>query len=253
MLSFSDAQLQVLFATYMWPFMRCLAMVQTAPVFGHRAIPQRVKISLAFMLAVIIGPAVPPNSIIDPFSGTGILMVLQQFIVGAALGFGLRVVFAAFELAGDLIGLQMGLGFASFLDPQRNAPSPILATFLMLTATCVFMSIDGHLTLIVTLVESFNTIPVGPSPLASIDWMRMAGLGTLVFSSGVQIALPVMGSVLALNIALGFISRSAPQLSIFNIGFAITLIAGMLALWITLGAMAGPISRITSMGVPYLR
>lgn len=253
MLSFSDADLQLLFATYMWPFMRCMAMVQTAPVFGHRAIPQRVKIALAFMLAVIIGPAIPVNSVIDPFSGAGILMVMQQFVVGAAIGFGLRVVFAAFELAGDLIGLQMGLGFAAFLDPQRNSPSPVLSTFLMLTATLVFMMNDGHLTLIVTLVESFNTIPVGPSPLAAIDWMRMAMLGSLVFSSGVQIALPVLGSVLALNIALGFISRSAPQLSIFNIGFAITLLAGMLALWVTLGAMAGPIARITEMGVPYLR
>jgi flagellar biosynthetic protein FliR len=252
-LSFSDAELQLLFATYMWPFMRCLAMVQTAPVFSHRAIPQRVKLGLAIMLAVIIGPTVQSQAVIDPFSGAGILMVVQQFVVGAAIGFGLRVVFAAFELAGDLMGLQMGLGFASFLDPARNAPSPVLATFLMLTATLVFMSIDGHLTLIVTLVESFNTIPVGPSPLASIDWMRMAGLGSLVFSSGLQLALPVMGSVLMLNIALGFISRSAPQLSIFNIGFAITLLAGMGALWVSLGAMAGPISRITSMGVPYLR
>jgi flagellar biosynthetic protein FliR len=252
-LSFSDTEVQLLFATYMWPFMRCLAMVQTAPVFSHRAIPQRVKLALAFMLAVIIGPAVGAQSVVDPFSGAGILMVVQQFVVGAAIGFGLRVVFAAFELAGDLIGLQMGLGFASFLDPARNAPSPVLATFLMLTATLVFMSIDGHLTLIVTLVESFTTIPVGPSPLAAIDWMRMAHLGTLVFSSGVQLALPVMGSVLMLNIALGFISRSAPQLSIFNIGFAITLMAGMLALWVTLGAMVGPISRITTMGVPYLR
>lgn len=253
MLSFSDAELQLLFATYMWPFMRCLAMVQTAPVFSHRAIPQRVKLGLAVLLAVIIGPALPTTAVIDPFSGAGILMVVQQFVVGAAIGFGLRVVFAAFELAGDLMGLQMGLGFASFLDPARNAPSPVLSTFLMLTATLVFMSVDGHLTLIVTLVESFNAIPVGPSPLAAIDWMRMATLGSLVFSSGVQLALPVMGSVMMINIALGFVSRSAPQLSIFNIGFAITLLAGMLALWVSLGAMAGPISRITTMGVPYLK
>ncbi len=251
MLSFSDAELQQLFALYMWPFLRCLALVQTAPVFGHRMVPQRIRISLALLLTILIAPNVP-TAVIDPFSGQGMLLVFQQFAIGACMGFGLRVVFSAFEIAGDLIGLQMGLGFAAFLDPQRNSPSPILATFLMLVATLVFMANDGHLMLIVTLAESFTALPIAPAPLTGIDWMRMAGLGAMIFSLGVQIALPVLASVLALNIGLGFISRSAPALNIFNIGFAITLIAGILGLWLTLGAMAGLIARVTGVGVPYL-
>lgn len=252
MLSFTDADIHAAIAALLWPFVRTLALVQTAPVFGHRAVPQRVKVGLALLISFLVAPAVPPAPV-DAFSGTGLLLLLQQIIVGAAMGFGLRAVFAAFELAGDLVGLQMGLGFASFLDPQRGAPSPLLANFLMLSAMLAFLATDGHLTLLLTLGDSFRIIPVTPHPLDNLDWMRLANLGTIVFAGGLQIALPVLAAVLSINIALGFVSRSAPQLNIFNLGFAVTLLAGLLLLWLTFSVLAGPMERIVGIAVPYFK
>ena len=252
MISFTDAQVHAAIASLLWPFIRVLALVQTAPIFGHRAVPQRAKIGLALMVTLLIAPLTTAHPV-DAFSAEGLLLLLQQIIIGASLGFGLRAIFAAFEMAGDLIGLQMGLGFASFLDPQRNAPSPLLSTFLMLSAMLVFLATDGHLTLLMTLGESFQVLPIAPEPLSGLDWIRLAGLGTIVFSAGVQIALPVLAAVLALNIALGFLSRSAPQLNIFSLGFAITLLAGLLLMWLALGVMAGPMERITGIPIPYFK
>lgn len=250
MFTISEAELLAFLTSFLWPLLRVAAMIQTAPFFGHPAIPARVKIALAVLIALVIAPLVevPP---IDPFSGAGVLLIFQQFVVGAVIGYGLRIVFAAFELAGDLIGLQMGLGFASFLDPARNAPSPLLATFLIFSATMVFIASNGHLVLIHTLVESFAAVPVAPRPFAGIDWMALAGLGVIVFAAGVQIALPVLAAVLALNIGMGFISRSAPQLSIFAVGFGFTLLGGMVMLYIALLSMAVPIERLTGLAVPY--
>lgn len=252
MISFTDFEVQAALASMLWPFVRIMALIQTAPFFGHRAVPARVKIGLALLVTMMIAPATQTYPV-DAFSAEGLMLLVQQIIIGATLGFGLRAIFAAFELAGDLIGLQMGLGFASFLDPQRNAPSPLLSTFLMMAALLVFLATDGHLTLLMTLGESFQVLPIAPSPLAGLDWIRLAGLGTIVFSAGLQIALPVLAAVLALNIALGFVSRSAPQLNIFNLGFAITLLAGMLLLWLALGVMAGTMERVTGIPVPYFK
>jgi len=251
-ISFTDAEVQAAIASLLWPFIRILALIQTAPIFGHRAVPQRAKIGLSALITILVAP-LTQAPVVDAFSATGLLLLFQQIIVGVSMGFGLRAIFGAFEMAGDLIGLQMGLGFASFLDPQRNAPSPLLSTFLMMCAMLVFLSTDGHLTLLMTLADSFTVLPIAPSPLSGLDWMKLAGLGTIVFAAGVQIALPVLAAVLALNIALGFVSRSAPQLNIFALGFAITLLAGMLLLWLALGLMAGPIERIVGIPIPYFK
>ncbi|VCU69945.1 Flagellar biosynthetic protein FliR [Pigmentiphaga humi] len=252
MLSVTDAQVHAAIAALLWPFVRTLALIQTAPVFGHRAVPQRVKIGLALLISLLVAPGIPAQPV-DAFSAAGMLLLLQQIIVGAAMGFGLRAVFAAFELAGDLVGLQMGLGFASFLDPQRGAPSPLLGTFFMLCAMLAFLSTDGHLTLLLALGESFRIIPISPHPLDNLDWMRLADLGAVMFASGLQIALPVLAAILSINIALGFVSRSAPQLNIFNLGFAVTLLAGLAVLWLTLSVLSGPTERIVGIAVPYFK
>jgi flagellar biosynthetic protein FliR len=253
MISFTDADVYALFSMLLWPFVRVLALIQTAPVFSHRVVPQRVKIGLALLISFLIAPSVPGATAVDAFSATGLMLLLQQVIVGAAMGFGLRAIFGAFELAGDLMGMQMGLGFASFIDPQRGTPSPLLSTLLFMIAMLVFLSTNTHLALLMQLSESFRLIPISPHPLANIDWMRLAGLGSIVFATGLQLALPVLAAVLSINIALGFVSRSAPQLNIFSLGFAITLLAGMLLLWLALSVMGGPMEHIVDLPVPYFK
>lgn len=252
MFSISEAAVQAALGSLLWPFVRTLTLISTAPVFGHRAIPARVKVLLSFLIALLIAPGLPAVPV-DAFSLSGLLLLLQQILVGACMGFGLRAIFASFEVAGDLIGLQMGLGFASFIDPARGTPSPLLATCFVMMAMLVFMATDGHLNLLLMLGESFSLIPISPDPLANLDWMQLAGLGAVVFALGLQIALPVLAAVLAINIAMGFMSRSAPQFSIFNLGFAITLMAGMIFLWLALGVLAVPFERVTGIAVPYFR
>src|SRR5690606_16505062 len=178
MLSFSEAAVQAALGSLLWPFVRALAMISTAPVFGHRAIPARVKVVLSLLIALLIAPSLPSVPV-DAFSLNGLLLLLQQILVGACMGFGLRAIFASFEVAGDLIGLQMGLGFASFLDPARGTPSPLLATCFVMLANLVFMATDGHLNLLFMLAESFTLIPVAAQPLAGLDWMQLAGLGAV--------------------------------------------------------------------------
>lgn len=246
MFSFTDAELQRWLGMVIWPFFRLLAFIGTAPFFSHPMILGRVKIGLAGLMAFLIAPSISSPGI-ELFSGAGILTLLQQILIGASLGFSLRIIFSLFELAGDLIGLQMGLGFASFLDPQRNAPSPILGTLLLQIAILVFLASNAHLTLLATLCESFRILPASPLQTNTLNSMKLANLGSLVFSMGLQIALPVLAATLAINLGLGILSRSAPQLNLFSLGFAITLIAGMLAIFLSLGVMVGPMQNITQM------
>lgn len=254
MFTFTDAQAYALIGGILWPFVRVLALIESAPVFSHRAVPQTFKIGLAFVISLIIAPVTPaPETLVDAFSLNGLMMLLQQIVVGASMGFGLSAIFGAFEMAGDLIGMQMGLGFASFIDPQRGTPSPVIATALMMIAMLAFLGSDSHLVFLMALGESFHIMPISPHPLENLDWMRLAALGTIVFSSGLQIALPVMAAVLSINIALGFMSRSAPQMNLFNLGFAITLLAGLLLLWLVMGVMAGPVEHLVNVPVPYFK
>ena len=148
--------------------------------------------------------------------------------------------------------MSMGLGFASFYDPQSKATTPALSQFLTLIATMLFLSLDLHLALLRTLVESFSAIPIGVGiPHHASLWMHIAGTGSIIFSSGVQLALPIIAALLVTNIALGILTRAAPQLNLFGIGFPITMSAGFIMLCLTLPYMAPPVKKILELGILY--
>jgi flagellar biosynthetic protein FliR len=231
-ISFTSAQLDVWFAAYFWPFVRILALFSSAPLLYHKAIPHRLKIGLAAVVTFVIAPSLPVAA------GEPGWLLVQQLLVGLAIGLGLQLIFAAFELAGSLLGLQMGLSFASFIDPQNSHETPLIASFLNLMATLVFLAINGHLMMIAGIAESFRVIPVGGTGVSVASLHALVGLGSEMFRVGLHLALPVLATMLILNLALGVLARAAPQLNIFAVGFPATIIIGLTAFVLIMPMMA---------------
>lgn len=230
MLSFTDAQLNTWLVAFVWPLVRILGLLMAASVFGHRSVPARVKIGLGVFIALIVSPTLPPLPDVALGSWQGLFILVQQFLIGLAIGFTMRVVFAAVELAGEIIGLQMGLGFASFFDPQSAGQTLVLSRFFNLLAMLVFLAVNAHLLVLGLLAESFTTLPISAAPLAAEGFRSVASFGSTIFVVGLQIALPLIAVLLMTNLALGILTRSAPQLNIFAIGFPITLGVGLIVL-----------------------
>lgn len=222
-----------------WPFLRTLAMFTAAPVFSQKAIPMRVKVGLAFLVAVcaqamLDQPMVPVNS------PDALACVLQQVGIGLAIGFSARLVIAAMEVAGETIGLQMGLSFASFFDPTSGAQLSAVSRFLVQIFTLFFIVVNGHLVVLMAVIKSFEAFPVNGSFLQALAQMRIHDLGSAVFSSALWIALPMMALLLFVNLTMGVIARIAPQMNVFAVGFPITLTVGMLGITATLPMMEQP-------------
>ena len=234
MISFTDAQLNAWLINFIWPLTRILGLIMVAPVFGHRAVPGRVKIGLGIFIALIIAPTLPPMPDVGLGSWHGLFILVQQLLIGIAIGFIMRVVFAAVEAAGEIAGLQMGLGFASFFDPQSAGQTLVLARFFNMLALLVFLAVNAHLLMIGILVDSFQSLPVSTQPLSAAGFYNVAAFGSTVFAVGLQLALPLIAILLMTNLSLGILTRSAPQLNIFAIGFPITLGVGLIVLDLTL-------------------
>ncbi|HMM55689.1 MAG TPA: flagellar biosynthetic protein FliR [Candidatus Desulfobacillus sp.] len=229
MLSITDAQLDAWLAAFMFPLARVLGLIATAPVFNNAALPMRVKLLVGLAATFAVAPMLPAPPQIAPASLAGLAVFLQQGLIGIALGFTMRIVFAGIDLAGELIGLQMGLGFAVFYDPQNAGQSPVLAEFLGLLALLFFLALDGHLALLALLAESFSVLPVG-EPVQAVRWETVTRWAAAIFSIGVLLALPLIGALLVANIALGVLTKVAPTLNLFAVGFPVTLMAGFVML-----------------------
>lgn len=237
-MKFSSTELLQLLTHYLWPFFRIGATVAVAPIFGARTVPARLRLGLAVMLTIVIAPLLPPPPAIDPVSVQGMLVTTQQLLIGLAMGFAVLLIFGAFVLGGQIFAMQMGLGFAAMVDPQRGVQVPMVSQFYVLVATLIFLTMDGHLVLISVLVGSFETIPVG------VQGLGPAGLWTLVswvsdmFVGAILMALPAITTLMLVNIAFGVMMRAAPQLNIFAVGFPISLTLGFVIMLVMLPNVA---------------
>lgn len=211
---------------YFWPLLRVLALISTAPILSERAVPKRVKLGLGMMITFVIAPSLPATEV-PIFSASALWLAMQQIMIGIALGFTMQFAFAAVRTAGELIGLQMGLSFATFVDPASHLNMPVLARIIDMLAMLLFLTFNGHLWLISLLVDTFHTLPVGDNPVNSNAFLALARAGGMIFINGLMLALPVITVLLTLNLALGLLNRMAPQLSIFVIGFPLTLTIGI--------------------------
>ena len=248
MTAFSSNELIALITSFMWPLARILGLIAIAPPFGNNAVPVQIKIGLGVMLALIVGPTLPPPHT-DPVSLTGIMILAQQMVIGLAMGFMMRMVFAGIELAGEVSGLTMGLGFASFFDPQTQGRSSAISQLLVLTATLLFLTLNVHLALLETLVESFKTIPISTSLQSGFNFQKLVIWGEQIFSTGIRLSLPIVAALLITNVALGILTRAAPQLNLFGIGFPITIGVGFLMVGMVMPYLELPIETLFRQGI----
>lgn len=213
-----------------WPFTRIAAMLVIAPIFGAQMVPVRVRLIVALLLTVIISPLLPSAAPLDPLSASGVLVTAQQMLIGLSLGFSVQLIFAAFILAGQTTAMGMGLGFAAMVDPQNGVQVPVVGQYYVVTATLLFLAMNGHLALIRVLVDSFQYFPVGTGVLGREALQQIAHWGSRLFADAVLVALPAVSAILLANLSFGVVSRAAPQLNIFGVGFPVVMVLGFVAL-----------------------
>lgn len=249
MISFTESQLFDWLTAFMWPLVRILALIATAPVLGNKSVPVRMKVGLAVAITLLIAPVLGPMPNIEPGSVPGLFVIVQQILIGAAMGFAMQIVFVAVELAGEITGLQMGLGFASFYDPVRGSNTAVIAQYMNLVASLLFLAVNGHLIMISTLVDSFTAFPIGAQPLHAAGWLAPVTWGGRIFFAGLLLSLPVLGTLLITNMALGILTKAAPQINLFAVGFPITLTVGIGILTLSLPYFQPILDRLMLDGI----
>ena len=221
---------------WLWPFFRIAGLLMTAPIIGTRSVPVRIRIIVAIAITIVVFPIIPDVPKVDPVSAQGVMISIQQVITGIAMGLCMRVVFIALEIAGQAIGQLMGLMLASMVDPLNGNQVPIIGQFYLLLATLLFLTVDGHLLMIKVLADSFNTLPIGATGVSSKGvWDFLVWTGNII-STAVVIALPALVSLLIVNLSFGVMTRSAPQLNIFAVGFPIMIILGVVVIFFSLNS-----------------
>ena len=253
MLTLTSVEMNTWIAALLWPLTRIMGMIAASPVLGHNSYPRSMKIILGIMLALIMAPVIPALPAADPLSMAGLLILLQELLIGLAMGFSMRIVFAAVEMAGEVASLTMGLGFASIFDPQTRGRSSAVSQFIALIATLAFLAVNGHLILIEALGESFYALPISAVPISANMPYQLVHWGGTIFSVGLKLALPIVAALLITNVALGILTRAAPQLNLFGIGFPVSLGVGLLLIGATFPYLNVPLQNLFNEGVEALR
>ena len=218
--------------------LRVGAFLISAPFFGGRMVPLQIRVVFSFCLGFwILGAVQFPdqNTLLGPKL---VLIVLQELFIGLTVGLVLNICFAAVSLAGEKIAATSGLAFASQVDPTGGGQSPVVSQIFMIFLIVVFFSVNGHLIVLGLIYKSFEFYPLGQ--FTSYGDLISAGLSAsdILFRSAAIIVLPVVIVLLFVNIAIGFITKSAPQLNLFSFGFPMTLIGAFLILFYSVDAIA---------------
>jgi flagellar biosynthetic protein FliR len=251
-IALTTGQLEAWVAQGFFPFVRIGACLMVAPMFGARYVPTRSRVVLAAALTALVAPLVPATGI-APFSPAGFVVVVQQLLVGVALGFALQVVFDSLGLAGQLLANSMGLSFAFNVDPLRGSSTAALGQLYIILATLTFLALNGHLALIDVLVNGFTSLPIGTEGLGSEQLWAMVLWGGQLFSGAISIALPGVTALLIVNLAFGVVSRAAPSLNLFAVGFPISLVVGLLVVLAGIGPLTEGVAQLLAQGFDFLR
>lgn len=249
MISLTSIQLDTWIAAFIYPLARILAFIAAAPLWSTAGIPRRTRLVLGISIAVAIAPGLPAMPTVQPASLFGLWILVQQLLIGMGMGFAAKIVFSAVDFAGEFIGAQMGLGFATSYDPLNSSQTAVITEFMSLLSLLMFLSLNGHLLYIGTLAQSFTAIPVSALPLAAESWLNLAELGGKIFSAGLLLALPIVVALMITNVALAVLTRAAPQLNIFALGFPLTLSIGFVGLAISLNYLAEPLQALFEFGM----
>jgi flagellar biosynthetic protein FliR len=241
MIEFTSEQASLWIGSFFWPMVRILALVASAPLLSHRAFPTRTKVALAIAMAALVGPGLPPAPLGEAMDAAFFATLARNVAIGLALGFSVRIVFTGVELAGTMIGLQLGLSFGGFFNPEASDTDNPVANFVSLVVLMLFLSLDGHLALLAALVRSFEAFPVAAHGDLPAGAGPLVALGAQIFSSALSISLPILAVMLLVNMVLGVMARVSPQLNLFSVGFPLTLCAGLLVFFLFLPYLGTPI------------
>lgn len=230
MLELTNEQIGGWINQFMLPLFRVGALLTSMPIIGTQLVPTRIRLYLSLAITLVVAPMLPPMPQVDALSLRSLLLIGEQLLIGIMLGFALQLFFHLFIITGQLLATQMGLGFASMVDPSNGVSVPVLGQFLNMLSTLLFLGMNGHLVVLDILAESFVTLPVGGG-LSNVHYWEIAGRLGWVLGAGLLLALPAITALLVVNLAFGLMTRAAPQLNIFSIGFPMTLVLGLLIAW----------------------
>lgn len=256
MLTLTTAQITAWIGDLFWPFVRVAMVFSVAPMFSGRLVPVRIRLVLALVITWLLLPVIPPAPAVEPFSAAGVLIIVQQLLIGVLLGFTLQMVFGAMVVGGQMLAMSMGLGFASMVDPQNGVQSTVVGQYYVALAALLFFALNGHLALIGVLADSFHSLPLDGSGVGPQGLWAVAGFAGRMFAGGVLVALPAVASLLLANMTFGVITRAAPQLNIFGVGFPLVMTLGFVVMMFSLpvllpqfsGLMTDALSLLQGLG-----
>jgi len=252
-MDFTSVQISAWVGTLFWPFCRIAALMSVSPILGMRLIPTRIKIVLAIVITIAVVPVIPEVPQVDVLSPDGVLIIFQQFFIGLSMGFILQMVFAAFTMGGQLIAMSMALGFAVMNDPVSGVSVPTVSQLFTILITLTFLAFNGHLILIEVIADSFRTLPIGTTGLSLSSIKGLVSWASYMFIGAVLIALPAIASMLVVNLGFGIMTRAAPQLNIFVVGFPVIITMGFVVILLTLPSMSGHLTNLTESAFELMR
>lgn len=250
-MNFLAADIVERFYTFLWPMLRISALMITAPIFSINAFNVRLRVLMALVLAWLVYP-LHRWPVLDPSTAPGLVEVFNQIMIGSVMGLILQVVVAAMVVGGQSIATAMGLSMANMMDPNMGNV-PVISQLVIVMSTLIFVGFGGHAIMLGLISESFNSLPIGTSILNQNVYGRVLQWSSMVFLGAVLMALPVMVSLLFINIGLGVVTRAAPSLNIFAVGFPAMIIAGFLILIISMGSIGARIEWLWVQGFAVVR
>jgi flagellar biosynthesis protein FliR len=231
---------------YLWPFIRVAAFVMVMPVIGGSFVPAQVRLMVALMLTLVIAPVLQPAISINFLSFAGVIIILQEVAIGIAMGFAVQLVFDAIALGGQVIAMSMGLGFAVFLDRARGVNIPVVSQFFLMLGMLLFLAMDGHLALIEMIAESFRILPIAGAGLTRAAVSYLLEWSSQLFIVALKIALPAITALLVVNLAFGVMSRAAPTLNLFAVGFPVAMLLGFVVIFLSMGSLTENVSQLSA-------
>ncbi len=220
-------------------FLRVTSFYFATPIFGGSGVPPHTKIALGMLTSFVLMFAVDmsvfkiPGTMVEFFILGG-----MEIIVGLLLGYAVSLIFAGLQLAGTLMGYQMGFAVANVLDPTSREQVSILGQFLFIFGVLYFLTLDGHHLLIRALVDSYALAPPMGIGITGDTVTVLVRMFTGMFYLGMQIALPVIGTLFLIDVSLGIVAKTVPQMNVFIIGLPLKSLVGLIVLVVTFGLIS---------------
>jgi len=234
---------------YIWPFVRIGAFLMVMPLVSGSFVPLRIRLLLAVVLTIAIVPTLPTTATQDVLSVAGLVTMIQEIGIGVVMGFLVQLVFDAIALGGQVIGMSMGLGFAVFLDRVRGVSVPVLGQLFMMLAMLIFLALDGHLAMIQLLAKSFQAWPISEKGLTVPIVAELLAWTSNLFVFGLKVALPAITALLIVNLAFGVMSRAAPTLNLFAVGFPVAMLLGFTVIFLNMGVLVENVSNFLTLSI----